>query len=110
MNENSPCGDCETVKQEYEKNLDDQKRKLISFRGHGKKIPGGNYQMIEEIPYSNDEIKTLIKLILLGGKKFHYFQKDEKIDASFGGVRICSTLPCGIKRFICFIIPLLYKK
>ena len=99
MNENSPCGDCETIKKEYEKMLDDQKKELISFRGHGKMIPNGDFQIRPDRPFTNDEVKTLIKLILLGARKLHFYQMNKNIDASAGGIQIVSQLPDSNRYF-----------
>ena len=80
----------------YRKKLDDLKRELVSFRGHGTR----NRQFKRpNKAFTNDEIKTLIKLILLGTRKLFFSQKNEKIEASYGGVNIVSELPKNGERF-----------
>jgi hypothetical protein len=80
----------------YRKKLDDLKRELVSFRGHGSR----NREIKSpKKAFTNDEIKTLIKLILLGTRKLFFTQKNEKIEASYGGVNIIAELPKIGERF-----------
>ena len=102
MSENSTWeGLPESVMEIYEEELDDLKRELISFRGHGLyQRKADHIQAPPKNPFTDYEMKTLIKLMFLGGRKLHFNQAKEKIDASFGGVRIASQLPCDDSR--CF--------
>ena len=97
MNVNSPFGECEIVMEIYRKKLDDLKRELVSFRGHGTR--NRQFQQSTKKAFTNDELKTLIKLILLGTRKLFFSQKNEKIEASYGGVNIVSELPKIGERF-----------
>jgi hypothetical protein len=92
MSENPPCRSCEQILESYKRNLDYQKKELISFRGHGIRT-----QKTIKSPrpplrtYKNDEVKLILKLIILGARKFHFHQNNIiAIDESFGGIRLKS--------------------
>ena len=89
MSESESCGECETVAEKYKNYLNDEKRNLISFRGHGLY----NKTSIDNLePFSTSEIKTMLKLISLGCKKLHFVQNEEPIDIIFDQIRIVSDL------------------
>ena len=85
------CTDCEDIKERYKKILEEEKKQLIAFRGHG---IVKNVQSPFE-PFTSEEIEEIIKLAILGSRTFHFtVAKSESITyVSFDGVRI----KCQIK-------------
>ena len=83
------CKDCTKIKENYEKILQDEMKKLITFKGHGKKP---KYHCD---PFTEDDFKQLLKLILIGVKKIHFTVLKNKpvVDVALDGVRI----QCQIK-------------
>ena len=100
MTEPDSCGECEIIAEKYQKYLEGEKKNLISFRGHGF-FAKKSLQKIE--PFSPSEIKTMLKLILLGCKKLHFVQNEEPIDVFFNKVRMVSALQNAEKRFAIFV-------
>ena len=76
MTEPDSCGECEIIAEKYEKCLEGEKKNLISFRGHGF-LAKKSLQKIE--PFSTSEIKTMLKLILLGCKKLHFVKMKNRL-------------------------------
>jgi len=111
MNENFACGDCLLVATNYEKHLDDQKRELITFRGHGQKKYKEQFSsFLKKAPYTNEEIKIIIKLIILGTKKLFYIQKNEKINVTYGGLKIASELQNDEERYNFILISKIIRR
>ena len=83
------CKDCNKIKENYEKILQDEKKKLITFKGHGKKP---KYHCD---PFTEDDFKQLLKLILIGVKKVHFTvpKNEPVVDVALDGARI----ECQIK-------------
>ena len=89
MTEPDSCGKCEITAETYRTYLEEEKRTLLSFRGHGLG-PKPNFSIPNA--FSNTELKTFLKLILLGCNKLHFIQNTEPIDTSFGRIRIASKI------------------
>lgn len=90
MSEQS-CTDCEDIKERYKEVLEDEQKQLIVFRGHAtRKFFHPRCQ-----PFTENEIENMIKLFILGVRKFHMTvgKNEPVVDVSLDGVRI----ECQIK-------------
>ena len=89
MSESDYCGECEIISEKYKTYLEEEKRTLLSFRGHG---AGPKRNRWIPKAFTDRELKTFLKLILLGCNKLHFVQSTETVDISFGGIRIASKI------------------
>jgi hypothetical protein len=80
------CTECADIKERYIEVLEEEEKQLIAFRGHGTR----RFYHPRIQPFSEDEVETIIKLFILGVRKFNLTVGKNKpvVDVSLDGVRI----------------------